>query len=240
VAIGAYIAWALIFMVGLEFLSAVVLTLVISFFLGVLVYKLVIQRVIENLMLAIICTMMISTFVENAILLVWPHGALLKRLPSVSSVTYQIGFLILSGTDLVYTLSAFGILAFLWFMLKRTKLGLAMRSITQDKDAASLMGISIPNVSMIVVGISSSLAAFAGILLGSKEVMLPTMGSWPMWKASLITLFGGPGRIKEMAIAAFIISETELIVSLFLGYQWANVVLFLILMVWMVIRKGGV
>ena len=238
VAIGAYLTWSFLFNAGMPFLLSAILALIFSFILGVIIYKLVIQRVGANLMIVVICTMMIATFIENFILLTYPSGALIKRLPPILDVNYRVGFVILPGTELVYTITAAVVLVGLWLFLKRTRLGLSIRAVNQDKDAARLMGISVTRVSMIIVGLASCLAALVGIFIGSKEVMIPTMGAWPMWKASIICLLGGLGSIRGTALAAFVISEIEVMSSLFLGQSWSSMFLFVFLMSWLIVRPS--
>jgi branched-chain amino acid transport system permease protein len=240
VAVGAYITWTLLYLAGVPFLLSAILTLVISFFLGIVMYELAIKRVSSNLMIVVICTMMISTFVENTLLLVIPEGALIKRLPVILDAVYRVGFITINGTELVYTVVAAAVLVFLWLFLKKTRTGLAIRAVNQDKDGAYLMGINVVYICMFIVGLASCLAALVGIFLGSKEVMTPTMGSWPMWKASVIALFGGLGSIKGTVIAAFVISEIESLTALFFGNQWVTPVLFSFLMVLLMLRPTGI
>ena len=116
---------------------------------------------------------------------------------------------------------------------------MAIRAVSQQMDAAQLMGIPTRKVFIIVMCISAALAGLAGVLLSSIFYLTPTAGFNPMVKALVVTIFGGLGSVKGTVWAAYIIGLLEAFLQVYMGASWALPGLFLFMIVMLIIRPNG-
>ena len=115
--------------------------------------------------------------------------------------------------------------------VKKTKLGKAMRATSEDSEAASLMGINVNKTISITFAIGSALAAIAGILWASNYPQIkPTMGSLPGIKAFIAAVIGGIGIIPGAVLGGFILGIVETFTKAYLSTQFADGLVFIILM----------
>ncbi len=106
-----------------------------------------------------------------------------------------------------------------YFLINRTKLGLAWQATAQDMDTAKAMGINIKQVINFNFIIASSIAAIAGVLTAiNYNSVLPTMGSVPAYKMFAIVVLGGLGSIPGTIAAGLIIGMAETIMSAYFGF----------------------
>ena len=114
--------------------------------------------------------------------------------------------------------------------VKKTKLGKAMRATSEDSEAASLMGINVNKTISITFAIGSALAAIAGILWASNYPQIkPTMGSFPGIKAFIAAVIGGIGIIPGAVLGGFILGIVETFTKAYLSTQFADGLVFIIL-----------
>jgi branched-chain amino acid transport system permease protein len=104
------------------------------------------------------------------------------------------------------------IMALLWVLLMKTKLGLAIRSTAQDKEVANLMGIHEAHVAMITMGISVGLAAFTGAVVVPLAILEPGMWMHPLIMMMAVVVLGGLGSLKGSFLGAYILGFSEALV----------------------------
>ncbi len=130
----------------------------------------------------------------------------------------------------------------LTYFTKKTKTGLAMRALSKDYEAASLMGIDINKIISITFFMGSFLAAMGGILWGSRyPQLMPLMGSMPGIKSFIAAVVGGIGNITGAVFGGFILGLGEIMLVAFLprlsGYRDAFA--FVLLIVILLIKPSG-
>jgi branched-chain amino acid transport system permease protein len=101
------------------------------------------------------------------------------------------------------------ILAGVWALLKKTRVGLAIRSTAQDREVANLMGMNENRVAMITMGVSVGLAAFAGAVVVPLKVVDPHMWMHPLIMMMAVVVLGGLGSLKGSFAGAYILGFTE-------------------------------
>ncbi len=99
-----------------------------------------------------------------------------------------------------------------WFLLMKTRLGLAIRSMAEDREVANLMGMNESRLAMITLGISVALAGLTGAVLAPLTVLNPYMWMEPLIIMMAVVVLGGLGSIKGSFVAAFILGFTESLV----------------------------
>jgi len=126
-------------------------------------------------------------------------------------------------------------------IINRTRIGKAMRAVSQDADTARLMGIPVNNVISFTFALGASLAAAAGILFASSFPQInPYMGMMPGLKAFVAAVFGGIGSIPGAMLGGFIIALAETFTKGFISSKLADAVAFGILILILLVRPSGI
>jgi branched-chain amino acid transport system permease protein len=131
--------------------------------------------------------------------------SLVKGYLEIIGVKIAYQQLLTSGVALV-------ILAGVWALLKKTRLGLAIRSTAQDREVANLMGMNESRVAMITMGVSVGLAAFAGAVVAPLKVVDPHMWMHPLIMMMAVVVLGGLGSLKGSFAGSYILGLAESLV----------------------------
>jgi branched-chain amino acid transport system permease protein len=238
--VGGYLAWTLINKLSLPILPAFILAVA-----GAALIGFIMQLVILNPMLgkpgwdnaSLIATVGVSITLESAVLLL--YGARVKQMPAALEGNFKVGAVLISNQGLLVIGLAVLSLFFLNVFLRNSRHGLAIRAVSQQMDAAQLMGIPTQRIFLIVMCLSGAMAGLAGVMLSSIFYLSPSSGFNPMIKALVVTIFGGLGSIKGTVWAAYIIGLLEAFLQVYMGASWALPGLFLFMIVMLVIRPNG-
>ena len=237
--IGAYLTWTISVAAGLNAYVAILVSMILVAGLGIVIERLTFRRVLgtEKLNEIFVSLGLIYIF-ENAALLIWgdqsqqiksPFYGLSLNLPSIS-ITYDR---VVAVFVVVAVLVGFGLL------LKKTKIGLAMRATSQINRTAMLMGINVERIYMITFALGSALAAVAGGLYGIIFSFNSQTGAMPTIIAFAIIILGGLGSIRGAIVGGLLYGITEQLATLFLGGIWSSAVAFALLIVVLIIRPNG-
>ena len=238
--VGGYLAWTLINKLSLPILPAFILAVAGSALVGFIM-----QIAILNPMLgkpgwdnaSLIATVGVSITLESAVLLL--YGARVKQMPAVLAGHFKVSSVLISNQGLLIIGLAILSLFLLNVFLRSSRHGLAIRAVSQQMDAAQLMGIPTQRIFLLVMCLSGALAGLAGVMLSSIFYLSPSSGFNPMIKALVVTIFGGLGSIKGTIWAAYIIGLLEAFLQVYMGASWALPGLFLFMIVMLVIRPNG-
>jgi branched-chain amino acid transport system permease protein len=137
----------------------------------------------------------------------------------------------------VATLGVGWILVFLF--IGRTKIGKAMRAVTQDKDAAWLQGINVDHINRIGFGIGCGLAAAAGVLMAPVFYIAPDIGGAWLFKGFVVVILGGLGSIPGAVAGGLLVGFLESFASLFISLPAVQIVLFSVAISILVFRPRG-
>ncbi len=122
----------------------------------------------------------------------------------------------------------------------KTKPGKAMRAVSQDQDAARLMGINVNRVISLTFALGSGLGALAGIFYSVAYVNIePYMGMMPGLKAFIAAVLGGIGNIGGAVLGGFIIGISETLTKTYISTQWADALVFVILIIVLLVKPSG-
>jgi len=127
----------------------------------------------------------------------------------------------------------------LWLFLKKTRTGMAIRAVAQNREAAALMGISTSRIYLITFSISSMLAAAAGMLLGPITMIFPTVGNLMVLQVFAVVVLGGLGSVGGAIFGGFLVGLAESFGVLFLTSSWKDLFAFAIIMIVLIIRPTG-
>ena len=240
--VGAYISFCTTSYLGLSPLVSVLLAIVVCTVLGIVIERLAYKPLRQAPALAVLITAIgVSYFLQNAALLIW--GSSSKTFSSVVgdwSIKLFDDQLTITGVTIVTVLACVVIMIGLTLFTTKTKLGTAMRAVSEDKGAAQLMGISVNSTISLTFAIGSGLAAIAGVLLCSAYPMLmPTTGSMPGIKAFTAAVFGGIGSIPGAMVGGILLGIIEIFAKAYISTQLSDAVVFAVLIIVLLVKPDG-
>jgi branched-chain amino acid transport system permease protein len=216
--------------------------MVICSLLGMTIEKLAYRPLRARPKLTVLITAIgVSLFLEYGGQLVFgPDPKLFPPLiPSAAVINTES--LVVNTNSLVVMVTAFLLMLLLRFIVFNTKMGTAMRAVSFDHRAASLMGINIDTVISFVFALGSSLAAAAAILYASVYPSInPLMGIFPGLKAFIAAVLGGIGNLYGAALGGLIIGLTETFVTGYISSTYRDAISFSILIVILLIKPSGI
>ena len=238
--VGAYISWLVMSKLGLNPAIAVVLSIVGCMLLGVLIDKVAYAPLRDAPRLSILITAIgVSYFLENGSQLLF--GADAKVVPAYTSVSnIQVGDLTLSFSAIVTVVVTAVATVVLTFLVQKTKLGKAMRAVSEDMGAARLMGINVNTTISFTFAVGSALAGIGAVLYCMAYTQAsPTMGIMLGTKAFVAAVLGGIGSIPGAVIGALLVGFAEVFVSAIGLSVWQDAVVFLLLIVVLIVKPTG-
>ena len=208
-ALGAYMG-LLVFRLVPNFWLALALTMVGCSLVGVIVQRYLYMPLLAlSRIVPLIASIGLFIAMEEIFrLIAGPYILSFPANPGLGSI--QWGIVRITSNQLLVFLVTFALLAILWFIMSRTKLGLAMQATSQDLETASVMGINTEKIIATNFLIGSALAGAAGVLVGVYfNSVYPTMGSTPAYKALAIIVLGGLGSIPGTVLGGLLIGLGE-------------------------------
>jgi len=190
---------------------------------------------------ALITAIGVSMFLENGARVVPQIGPNPRQYPTLPNINYDFGGVGVSRIQAIVFLVSISLMLILNYIVNRTKIGKAMRAVSYDRNAGSLMGINVNQVISFTFAIGSSLAAAAGILFASAYPQVePYMGIMPGLKAFVAAVLGGIGSIPGAMIGGFIMGIAETLTKGFISSQLADAIAFGILIIILVVKPSGI
>ncbi len=240
--IGAYVSFVFATKLGLPAVVSVFAAVVVCTALGIVIERLAYKPLRAAPSLAVLITAIgISYFLQNSALLIW--GSAPKSFQSVvgfDSLELFDGQLVITAEAIVTILACIVIMIALTLFTSRSKMGKAMRAVSEDKGAAQLMGINVNTTISVTFAIGSALAAIAGVLLcSSYTTLLPTTGSMPGIKAFTAAVFGGIGSIPGAMLGGLLLGIIEIFSSAYISQQLSNAIVFGVLIVVLLVKPTG-
>ncbi len=241
--IGAYIAFCALQYWGLPPILALLVAMVVCTLLGITIEGLAYRPLRQATSLAVLITAIgMSYLLQNLALLIW--GANPKSFPStmiqLPTLSLFGGQLKISGVTLVAIVANIIIMAALTSFTSLTKLGKAMRCVSEDRGAAQLMGINVNRTISATFAIGSALAAIAGILLCSAyPTLMPTTGSMPGIKAFTAAVFGGIGSIPGAMLGGILLGVIEILGKAYISTELGDAIVFAVLIIVLLFKPTG-
>ena len=238
--IGAYAGIVVVSQLGLPPVAAIVLSVVICALLGMLIEFLAYKPLRQAPPLSVLITAIgVSYFLQNIALLIF--GSQQKAYPTLIEMTsFQVGEVTVNGGTVLTLCVTAVIMLVLTFFINKTKLGKAMRAVSEDKGAAALMGISVNRTITLTFAIGSALAAFASIFYGMTYVYIkPTTGAMPGIKAFTAAVFGGIGSIPGAMLGGILLGMIEQFSKTYISTLWADAIVFGVLVLVLVVKPTG-
>lgn len=241
--VGAYVSFCTTAYLGLSPIVSVLFAMIVCTILGILIEGLAYKPLRRATSLAVLITAIgMSYFLQNVALLIW--GSAPKVFGSVvpfDSLSLFDGKLIVTAESILTVAACIIIMVCLVFFTKKTRMGKAMRAVSEDKDAAELMGINVNVTISVTFAIGSALAAIAGVLLCSAyPTLVPTTGSMPGIKAFTAAVFGGIGSIPGAMIGGILLGIIEIFSKSYISTSLSDAIVFAVLIVVLLVKPTGI
>ena len=240
--VGAYVCFWAMQSLGCPTIVSILIAMIVCTVLGMVIERLAYKPLRQATSLAVLITAIgMSYLLQNIALLIW--GANPKNFASVVTIgklSLFDGSLLITGEAIVTVLANIVIMVALTLFTGRTKMGKAMRAVSEDKGAAELMGINVNATISVTFAIGSALAAIAGVLLCSSYPMLmPTTGSMPGIKAFTAAVFGGIGSIPGAMLGGVLLGIIEILGKAYISQELGDAFVFAVLIVVLLVKPTG-
>jgi branched-chain amino acid transport system permease protein len=193
-----------------------------------------------NRLYVVITALMAGLILENGNLALL--GASRRHFPELlTSTVYHMGGVAFTNVKVIVIVTCLLVFAFLETIVRKTKIGMAMRAISWDRVAVPLMGIPADRIIVFTFVLGSSMAALAGILFAlAYPVLEPYMGALVGWKAFIAAVVGGIGSIPGALVGGFILGFTEIFVAAVFPSTLRDLIAFSVLLVLLSIKPTGI
>jgi branched-chain amino acid transport system permease protein len=237
--VASYAVWYGAVRMGLPTWAAILLSIVICPLLGMLIEKIAYKPLRGSARISLLITAIgVSFLLQNLARMIFT--ATPQSLPALIPGKLSVGPWTLSYTTLVTIAVAVVMMLCLNLLVSRTKMGKAMRAVSEDTEAAQLMGINVNHTISFTFAIGSGLAAVAAVLYCcSYPQVSPTMGSLLGLKAFVAAVLGGIGSIPGAMVGGFVIGIAESLTKGYIHSGLADALVFLILIVVLIVRPAG-
>jgi len=242
ITLAAYFLFFLFSISGLNFWLSIIFTLFFSVLVGWLINKIVYEKFRKrkaNSTIFLIASFALLILLESLILILFG--------PDIKTISYIkilkgfefLGAIITPLQIVIVGISIF-LLIFLWFFMKKTKIGKAMRAVADNKDVAEIVGISSEKIYSWAFSISSLIAGVAGILVGLEQNLEPMMGGNLMIKGFTSAIIGGIGSVPGAILGSFFLGFAENFGIWFLPSGYKDAIAFIILFIFLLFRPQGI
>jgi len=235
--LAAYITYWLFTLYNINPFIGMVISSVLLFLIGTVLYKYVVRRVSE--LMAFTLLYLMAMFLESVMVFVWTNLYRGIRLPYLST-SISVGGVFIFLDRLVGFTIAITITAIVAFMLKYTYFGKAIRASIQNPIGATLMGVNVEKIRMISFGLGLAISGFAGSVLGIIYPFYPTLAELWIGLMFAIVVFGGIGSLTGTLIAAIVLGIANSLVGTYVSSVWAPLVAFVVLILTLWLRPTGI
>lgn len=241
--VGAYVVLTLMTKGGVSPVIAVLLSMGVCTVLGMTIEAVAYRplRKAASSLAVLITAIGVSYLLQNLALLIFgADGKTFVNIITVPSLSLFDGQLTISGVTIVTIVACIVIMTGLTFFVKKTKPGHAMLAVSEDRDAAQLMGINVNATISMTFAIGSALAAIAGVLLCcAYPTLTPYTGAMPGIKAFVAAVFGGIGSIPGAMIGGLLLGVIEILGKAYISSQVADAIVFAVLIVVLLVKPAG-
>ena len=241
--VGGFTVFTIVTTMGGSPVVGILASVVVCTVLGVTIERVAYRPLRDASPLAVLITAIgVSYLLQNVALLIFGSNA--RQFTSVITVPalkLAGGKLSISSVTIVTILSCIVIMAALMTFINKTKMGQAMLAVSEDRGAATLMGINVNRTISVTFAIGSALAAVAGVLLCSAYPSLsPYTGSMPGIKAFVAAVFGGIGSIPGAFIGGILLGIIENLAKAYISSQLSDAIVFSVLIIVLLVRPTGI
>ena len=236
--LGAYTVYVVYGSMDLPYPIAVVLAMPVVAVVGMLTERLIFRPTGQNLLAGFMATAGLSFMIQVAVGRIWGVG-MPKSIPTPYMGAAHLGDLSIGWQRLVVIPIAFGMLIALRLFLHKTRTGKALRACAQDREVASLQGINIARMSLLIMALAGASAGLAGALMAPIHSITPYMGHHVILIAFVVVIVGGMASIEGAVLAAVLLGFIHTFITTIADGLTATIVGVAFMALTLVIRPQG-
>jgi branched-chain amino acid transport system permease protein len=236
-ALGAFFHYSLIEWLGVPFVPALFISALAAFGGGSVLERVFFRGTSASPVVAIICGMGLSTILVNVITIIW--GAWPLRIQTPFSYVLKIGRSAISLHNVVIIIVSISIAILLYAFLKWTKFGCAVRGVSQDQEAAWLIGVNVKTVGLITFALGTMLASIGGMFTAPITAASPTMGGNAEIMGFAIIILGGMGSLGGAIVGAFLLGFVDTFVTTYISGGYGGAVAFVFMIIVILLKPSG-
>lgn len=205
--IGGFVAYYFFGQFHLNYFLTLVIGLIVGIIVGIVLERLIFRPFRAAPFNGFIASLGVIWILQTVAAV--SFGVIDKNVPTVFGGVFKIMGATVSIERLTAMLISIAMVASIYFFIKRTKTGKALRAVAQDKEGASLQGISVDRTCAIAFGLGSGLATAAGVIMSPIFFVNPYIGAGPVVKAFMVIILGGMGSIPGAILGGLILGFVE-------------------------------
>jgi len=223
-----------------SFLPAMAGALLAGALAGAAFYFLIIRPVKEATLLGrIVVTLGLALAINGLVVLVWGADTKVFPFPLSDVRVYRLGGVVISQLSLGLTTAGLLLVALLYLLVQRTRVGLAMRAVAQDLTAAQALGIPSRRIFALTWGLAGMLAAAAGILAAPVTLLTPFMMLDPFLKGFAAAVLGGMDSLPGAVLGGWLLGLAESLFAGYISFKFKTTLAFLIIILTLMLRPEG-
>ena len=242
--LGAFFTLTAMTALGLPFFAALPFGVAATSLLSVLMFVLTIRPLTQKSYVSlkgelrvILVTLGLLYILRESAFIIW--GSAPRRVDMGISGIIMLGDVVITRQRVVVILVMALMVALLYWLLYRTRIGLALRAIAQNRDGAAAIGLDGDRIIAFVFAVSGALACVAGSLIGTLYAVEPAMGGAPLLKAFVIVILGGLGSVPGAIVGGILIGLIETLAGAYISFAFSDICMFLLLIGMLLLRPNG-
>jgi len=241
-AAGAYLAYFFFRILKIGSLFSLFLAIIIAGILGVCINRLVylpLRRHKTSNLVFLLASFGVFIFIQNLLQLIFGAQILTPKTDPVKEGHHFLGAVI-TDTQILIIISSLILFLLIWLLVQKTKLGKAIRAVSDDRIGARVSGINSEKIITAVFAIGSALAGAAGILISLETSIEPTMGFSAVLKGIIACIIGGIGSIPGALLGGLFLGLAENLGIWQIQAGWKDAIAFGILILFLLFRPSGI
>lgn len=233
-----YIAYIVSSNYNLNLIFSILTSVIVAVIIGVVLERVAYRPIadgppINSFIIALALMMIIDNM---ATIMFGPNQVVIQ---TKTNNIFNIGGISLSEHRLYLLIITFILVLALYLFMKYSKTGKAIRAVSQNKDAAQIVGINTNRISSIVFGLGSAMAGVAGAFMGILFALYPAMGGHTVMKGFAVLILGGLGSFPGAIVGGLLIGITENLGTALLSSSYKDLFAFVILIAVLVFKPSG-
>lgn len=236
--LGAYTTYTLQTFVGIPYFLCIPLSFCIVALVGVAIERLLIRHLYNRPLDTLLATWGVSLVLMQGVRLIFGSDPKYVQLPEFLSTNLDLGIVNISVFRIFVLLVAAILVFATWYTFYRTRFGIMVRAVTQNKEMAASFGINAGQTYMLTFAIGAGLAGVAGSMFGGLNIVLPTMGMSYVVEAFLMVVSGG-GSLLGTILASGFTGQLQSMFAFIFNDTFARFLIFLMVVIFLRFRPQG-
>lgn len=225
--------------------TLIIVAMILTGLIGTFFERVIIKRFrYAPMLIVLVATVALGIVIRETVRLSFPQGSNPQIFPGIlPESSFQWGGVLIRYDNLIILGMTIFFISIMFVFIKRTRMGAAIRAVSQDAEAAAMMGINIDRTVAITFFIGSALGAVAGILIGAyNNIIRFDMGLMGGVKGFSAAVVGGLGNVYGAIVGGLILGLVETIASAFIpgGTPYTDVFAFLVVIFFLIFRPSGI